>query len=80
MDKSALTFGISGHDGSFLGEFLLEKGYAVPGITRRASSFNTQRIDHIYQAMYATPPRLKHYYGGLTDASSLTRIPGWRPT
>jgi GDPmannose 4,6-dehydratase len=72
--KRALITGITGQDGSYLAEFLLDKGYEVHGIKRRASSFNTQRIDHIYQDVHATAPQLKLHYGDLTDTSNLTRI------
>ncbi len=74
MKKRALITGVTGQDGSYLTEFLLEKGYEVHGIKRRASSLNTQRVDHIYQS-----PNLDHrdfvlHYGDLTDSSNLTRI------
>ncbi|MDU8914028.1 GDP-mannose 4,6-dehydratase [Aestuariicoccus sp. MJ-SS9] len=72
--KKALITGITGQDGSYLAEFLLEKGYEVHGIKRRASLFNTQRIDHIYQDPHAIRPKLKLHYGDLTDSSNLTRI------
>jgi GDPmannose 4,6-dehydratase len=72
--KTALITGITGQDGSYLCEFLLEKGYAVHGIKRRASSFNTQRIDHLYQDPHEQDPRLVLHYGDLTDASNLIRI------
>lgn len=72
--KKALITGITGQDGSYLAEFLLEKGYEVHGIKRRASSFNTQRIDHIYQDVHATNKQLFLHYGDLTDTSNLTRI------
>ncbi len=72
--KKALITGITGQDGSYLAEFLLEKGYQVHGIKRRASSFNTQRIDHIYQDQIQKKNQLKLHYGDLTDSSSLTRI------
>ncbi|MFP8967021.1 GDP-mannose 4,6-dehydratase [Pokkaliibacter sp. CJK22405] len=72
--KKALITGITGQDGSYLAEFLLEKGYEVHGIKRRASSFNTQRIDHLYQDPHAPNPRIKLHYGDLTDSSNLTRI------
>jgi GDPmannose 4,6-dehydratase len=72
--KSALITGITGQDGSYLAEFLLDKGYEVHGIKRRASSLNTQRIDHIYQDPHAPNPKLKLHYGDLTDTSNLTRI------
>lgn len=74
MSKKALITGITGQDGSYLAEFLLEKGYEVHGIKRRASSFNTQRIDHIYQDPHTPSPKLKLHYGDLTDTSNLTRI------
>lgn len=72
--KRALITGITGQDGSYLAEFLLDKGYEVHGIKRRASSLNTQRIDHIYQDPHAPNPKLKLHYGDLTDTSNLTRI------
>jgi len=72
--KVALITGITGQDGSYLAEFLLAKGYEVHGIKRRASSFNTQRIDHIYQDPHAPAPKLKLHYGDLTDTSNLTRL------
>ena len=74
MTKTALITGITGQDGSYLAEFLLEKGYSVHGIKRRASLFNTQRIDHIYQDPHENNPRLTLHYGDLTDSSNLTRI------
>jgi GDPmannose 4,6-dehydratase len=74
MQKKALITGITGQDGSYLAEFLLDKGYEVHGIKRRASSFNTQRIDHIYQDPHESHRRLKLHYGDLTDSSNLTRI------
>lgn len=72
--KKALITGITGQDGSYLAEFLLKKGYEVHGIKRRASSFNTQRIDHLYQDPHIENARLKLHYGDLTDSSNLTRI------
>ena len=72
--KKALITGITGQDGSYLAEFLLAKGYEVHGIKRRASSFNTQRIDHIYQDPHTSHSRLKLHYGDLTDTSNLNRI------
>lgn len=72
--KTALITGITGQDGSYLAEFLLEKGYMVHGIKRRASSFNTQRIDHILLDPHEQSGRLKLHYGDLTDSSNLTRI------
>lgn len=72
--KKALIIGITGQDGSYLAEFLLDKGYEVHGIKRRASSFNTQRIDHIYQDPHIENKNLFLHYGDLTDSSNLTRI------
>jgi GDPmannose 4,6-dehydratase len=72
--RKALITGITGQDGSYLSEFLLEKGYEVHGIKRRASSFNTQRIDHIYEDPHIQNHHFKLHYGDLTDASNLTRI------
>jgi GDPmannose 4,6-dehydratase len=72
--KKALITGITGQDGSYLAEFLLDKGYEVHGIKRRASLFNTQRIDHIYQDPHSNHQQLKLHYGDLTDSSNLTRI------
>ena len=74
MAKTALITGITGQDGSYLAEFLLGKGYAVHGIKRRASSLNTQRIDHLYQDPHTNDVRIKLHYGDLTDTSNLTRI------
>ncbi|NND81352.1 MAG: GDP-mannose 4,6-dehydratase [Gammaproteobacteria bacterium] len=72
--KKALITGITGQDGSYLAEFLLEKGYQVHGIKRRASSFNTERIDHLYQDPHDQNPSLFLHYGDLSDTSNLTRI------
>lgn len=72
--KIALITGITGQDGSYLAEFLIEKGYLVHGIKRRSSSFNTQRLDHIYQDPHDVNPRLKLHYGDLSDTSNLVRI------
>ena len=72
--KKALISGITGQDGSYLAEFLLEKGYDVHGIKRRASLFNTQRVDHIYQDPHVRDVHFKLHYGDLTDTSNLTRI------
>lgn len=72
--KKALITGITGQDGSYLAEFLLEKGYEVHGIKRRASSFNTERIDHIFEDPHKENPKLHLHYGDLTDTSNLTRI------
>lgn len=72
--KVALITGVTGQDGSYLAEFLLEKGYTVHGIKRRASLFNTQRVDHIYQDPHVDNARFKLHYGDLSDSSNLTRI------
>lgn len=72
--KKALVTGITGQDGSYLAEFLLEKGYEVHGIKRRASLFNTQRVDHIYQDPHVEHQNFVLHYGDLTDSSNLTRI------
>ncbi len=72
--KKALITGVTGQDGSYLAELLLEKGYEVHGIKRRASSFNTQRIDHIYQDPHETHKNFYLHYGDLTDSSNLTRL------
>ena len=74
MAKRALITGITGQDGSYLTEFLLDKGYEVHGIKRRAASFNTERIDHLYQDPHDADPKLFLHYGDLTDTSNLTRI------
>ena len=72
--KRALITGITGQDGSYLAEFLLQKGYEVHGIKRRSSLFNTQRVDHIYQDPHVVNSRFKLHYGDLSDTSNLTRI------
>ena len=72
--KKALITGVTGQDGSYLAEFLLKKGYEVHGIKRRASSLNTQRIDHIFEDPHSDNIRFKLHYGDLTDSSNLTRI------
>ena len=74
MAKRALITGVTGQDGSYLAEFLLEKGYEVHGIKRRASQFNTARIDHIYEDPHETNRQFRLHYGDLTDSSNLTRI------
>ena len=74
MTKVALITGITGQDGAYLAEFLLEKGYTVHGIKRRASLFNTDRIDHLYQDPHETDRRLVLHYGDLTDSTNLIRI------
>ena len=73
-EKVALITGITGQDGSYLAELLLEKGYIVHGIKRRASLFNTKRIDHLYQDPHINYPNLILHYGDLTDTSNLVRI------
>jgi GDPmannose 4,6-dehydratase len=74
LSKTALITGITGQDGAYLAEFLLTKGYAVHGVKRRASSFNTDRIDHLYQDPHERDVRLKLHYGDLTDSTNLIRI------
>ena len=74
MTKKALLTGITGQDGSYLTEFLLDKGYEVHGIKRRSSSLNTQRIDHLYEDPHEKNPKLFLHYGDLTDTSNLLRI------
>ena len=74
MTKTALITGITGQDGAYLAELLLEKGYTVHGIKRRASQFNTDRIDHLYQDPHAPERRFILHYGDLTDATNLIRI------
>ena len=72
--KKALLTGITGQDGAYLAEFLLKKGYEVHGVKRRSSSFNTERIDHLYQDPHEPSPRLRLHYGDLTDSTNLTRV------
>ncbi|MBN8806898.1 MAG: GDP-mannose 4,6-dehydratase [Sphingomonas sp.] len=72
--KRAIITGITGQDGSYLAELLLQKGYEVHGIRRRSSSFNTERIDHLYEDPHAPDVRMFLHYGDLTDASALSRI------
>jgi len=74
MSKKALITGITGQDGSYLAEFLLNKGYEVHGLIRRCSSFNTQRIDHIYQDPHEPDPQLFLHYGDLTDGTGLREV------
>ena len=76
MSKRALITGITGQDGSYLAEFLLSKGYEVHGIIRRASTFNTSRLDHIYADPHVATAKLKLHYGDLSDASGLARLIG----
>lgn len=72
--KVALITGITGQDGSYLAEFLLEKGYQVHGVKRRASSFNTQRVDHLYQDQHESSVNFKLHYGDLTDSTNIIRL------
>ena len=74
MNKTALITGITGQDGAYLAELLLSKGYTVHGIKRRASSFNTDRIDHLYQDPHDEDQRLILHYGDMTDSLNITRI------
>lgn len=74
MTKRALITGVTGQDGSYLAELLLEKGYEVHGIKRRSSLLNTDRVDHIYQDPHADSPKFHLHYGDLTDSTSLTRV------
>ncbi len=74
MDKTALISGVTGQDGAYLVELLLEKGYTVHGIKRRASQFNTDRLDHVYQDPHQTGVRFHLHYGDMTDATNLIRI------
>lgn len=74
MTKRALITGVTGQDGSYLAELLLAKGYEVHGIKRRASLFNTARVDHIYEDPHTDNQRFQLHYGDLTDSSNLTRI------
>ena len=74
MQKIALITGITGQDGAYLAQLLLEKGYVVHGIKRRSSSFNTERIDHIYQDPHIDNRNFVMHYGDLTDATNLIRI------
>src|ERR1700682_1269759 len=73
-DKIALITGVTGQDGAYLAELLLSKGYLVHGIKRRSSSFNTDRIDHLYQDQHEQNVRLTLHYGDLTDATNLIRV------
>ena len=74
MQKTALITGVTGQDGAYLAEFLLQKGYFVHGVKRRSSSFNTDRIDHLYQDPQQKKANLKLHYGDLTDSTNLIRI------
>mgnify|MGYP001322643741 CR=1 FL=1 len=72
--KKALIFGITGQDGSYLAEFLIKKGYEVHGVKRRSSSFNTGRIDHLYQDPHAKKRKFILHYGDVTDSLSVSTI------
>src|SRR5690554_1798361 len=74
MSKTALITGVTGQDGAYLSEFLLKKGYTVHGIKRRASLFNTDRIDHIYQDPHTENRNFTLHHGDLTDSTNLIRI------
>ena len=74
MSKKALITGITGQDGSYLAELLLKKGYEVHGIIRRASNFNTHRIDHLYKDRHNKDVRMFLHYGDMTDSSNLNRL------
>jgi GDPmannose 4,6-dehydratase len=74
QQKTALITGVTGQDGAYLSEFLLKKNYIVHGIKRRASSFNTERIDHLYQDSHIENQNFFLHYGDLTDSTNLTRI------
>ena len=73
-NKTALITGITGQDGAYLAELLLNKGYVVHGIKRRSSSINTQRIDHLYQDPHESNRRMVLHYGDMTDATALIRV------
>jgi GDPmannose 4,6-dehydratase len=74
MSKRALITGVTGQDGAYLAELLLQKGYEVHGLKRRASLFNTERVDHLYQEPHSHNPRFRLHYGDLTDATNLLRV------
>lgn len=73
-EKVALISGVTGQDGAYLSELLLSKGYQVHGIKRRSSSFNTERVDHLYEDPHDNAPRFRMHYGDLTDATNLIRL------
>ena len=73
-EKRALITGVTGQDGAYLAEVLLEKGYEVHGVKRRSSSFNTGRIDHLYQDLHQDGVKFKMHYGDMTDATNLIRL------
>ena len=72
--RTALISGVTGQDGAYLAEFLLKKGYVVHGLKRRSSSFNTARVDHLYQDPHEGEPRFSMHFSDITDATSLIRI------
>jgi GDPmannose 4,6-dehydratase len=74
MKKKALITGVTGQDGSYLAEFLLDKGYEVHGVKRRSSLFNTDRVDHLYQDPHDQGQRFILHYGDMTDATNLIRV------
>jgi len=74
MSKTALITGVTGQDGAYLAELLLEKGYTVHGVKRRSSLFNTERIDHLYQDPHEKNLKFRLHYGDLTDSTNLIRI------
>jgi GDPmannose 4,6-dehydratase len=74
VDKRALIIGVTGQDGAYLSELLLAKGYIVHGLKRRSSSFNTGRIDHLYQDPFEENLRFRLHFGDLTDATNLCRV------
>ncbi len=74
MTKTALITGVTGQDGAYLAEFLLDRGYTVHGIKRRASSFNTQRVDHLYTDLHEGHPRFLMHYGDVTDSTNVIRL------
>ena len=73
-DKRALITGITGQDGAYLAEFLLQKGYEVHGVKRRSSSFNTARVDHLYEDTHAQNVNFFMHYGDMTDSTGLIRL------
>ena len=74
MRRKALIFGITGQDGSYLAQFLINKGYVVHGVKRRSSSINTFRVDHIYQDPHETNYNFRLHYGDITDSSSVSSL------
>src|SRR3546814_19238998 len=74
MEKRALITGVTGQDGAYLAELLLAKGYRVWGVKRRASSFNTERVDHLYVDTHVDDPKFRLLYGDMTDATNLIRL------